>query len=142
MPVTWSDEKLILLYFPGRGLNSRPPARRSVNMIKVSYALTTRPRRHYKKCGTFSCFTLTFLEGLFAPNCTFCDQFCIHYLVRRCRYHCCSTQCAFSPNFCTQNVFVAEIYRDFSELFVFKRRQNAGFPAGCGTVDTYNMYMA
>ena len=29
MPVTWSDEKLILLYFPGRGSNSRPPAHRS-----------------------------------------------------------------------------------------------------------------
>ena len=39
----WSDEKLILLYCPGRGLNSQPPAHRSVNMIKVSYALTTRP---------------------------------------------------------------------------------------------------
>ena len=45
MPVTWSDEKLILLYCPGRGSNSRPSARRRVNMIKVSYALTTRPRR-------------------------------------------------------------------------------------------------
>ena len=41
MPVTWSDEKHILLYCPGRGSNSRPSARRSVNMIKVSYALTT-----------------------------------------------------------------------------------------------------
>ena len=29
MPVTWSDEKLILLYCPGRGSNSRPSARRS-----------------------------------------------------------------------------------------------------------------
>ena len=29
MTVTWSDEKLILLYCPGRGSNSRPPARRS-----------------------------------------------------------------------------------------------------------------
>ena len=29
MPVTWSDEKLILLYCPGRGSNSRPPAHRS-----------------------------------------------------------------------------------------------------------------
>ena len=29
LPVTWSDEKPILLYFPGRGLNSRPPAHRS-----------------------------------------------------------------------------------------------------------------
>ena len=29
MPVTWSDEKLILLYGPGRGSNSRPPAHRS-----------------------------------------------------------------------------------------------------------------
>ena len=28
MPVTWSDEKLILLYCPGRGSNSRPPAHR------------------------------------------------------------------------------------------------------------------
>ena len=45
VPVTWSDEKLILLYCPGRGSNSQPSARRSVNMIKVSYALTTRPRR-------------------------------------------------------------------------------------------------
>ena len=45
VPVTWSDEKLILLYCPGRGLNSRPPAHRGVDMIKVSYALTTRPRR-------------------------------------------------------------------------------------------------
>ena len=27
------------------GSNSRPPARRGVNMINVSYALTTRPRR-------------------------------------------------------------------------------------------------
>ena len=26
---------------PGRGSNSQPPAHRSVNMIKVSYALTT-----------------------------------------------------------------------------------------------------
>ena len=40
-----SDEKLILLYCPGRGSNSQPSARRGVNMIKVSYALTTRPRR-------------------------------------------------------------------------------------------------
>ena len=30
MPVIWSDEKLILLYYcPGRGSNSRPPAHRS-----------------------------------------------------------------------------------------------------------------
>ena len=29
VPVTWSDKKLILLYFPGRGWNSRPPAHRS-----------------------------------------------------------------------------------------------------------------
>ena len=29
MPVTWSDEKLILLYCSGRGSNSRPPAHRS-----------------------------------------------------------------------------------------------------------------
>ena len=29
VPVTWSDEKLILLYCPGRGSNSRPPAHRS-----------------------------------------------------------------------------------------------------------------
>ena len=28
MPVTWSDEKLILLYCPGRGSNSRPSAQR------------------------------------------------------------------------------------------------------------------
>ena len=35
----WSDEKLILLYCPGRGWNSRPFARRSVNMIMVSHAL-------------------------------------------------------------------------------------------------------
>ena len=45
MPVTWSDEKLILLYCPGRGSNSRPSARRSVNMINVSHALTSRPLR-------------------------------------------------------------------------------------------------
>ena len=31
MPVTWSDEKLILLYCPGRGSNSRPPAHHSFN---------------------------------------------------------------------------------------------------------------
>ena len=29
MRVAWSDEKLILLYCPGRGSNSRPPAHRS-----------------------------------------------------------------------------------------------------------------
>ena len=29
VPVTWSDEKLILLYCPGRGSNSRPSARSS-----------------------------------------------------------------------------------------------------------------
>ena len=29
VPVTWSDEKLILLYCPGRGSNSWPPAHRS-----------------------------------------------------------------------------------------------------------------
>ena len=30
VPVTWSDEELILLYYcPGRGSNSRPPAHRS-----------------------------------------------------------------------------------------------------------------
>ena len=42
MPVTWSDEKPILLYCPGRGSNSRPPAHRSFKhaMGKVSYALT------------------------------------------------------------------------------------------------------
>ena len=45
MPVTWSDEKLILLYCPGRGSNSRPSTRRSINMIMVSYALTTRTRK-------------------------------------------------------------------------------------------------
>ena len=28
MPVAWSDEKLILLYCPGRGSNSRPSAHR------------------------------------------------------------------------------------------------------------------
>ena len=28
MPVTWSDEKLILLYCSGRGSNSRPSAHR------------------------------------------------------------------------------------------------------------------
>ena len=55
VPVTWSDEKLILLYCPGRGSNSRPSAHRGVNMIKVSYALTTRPRRrciyiYYVEC--------------------------------------------------------------------------------------------
>ena len=34
------DEKLILLYCPGRGLNSRPPAHRSFkNMVKASHAL-------------------------------------------------------------------------------------------------------
>ena len=49
VPVTWSDEKFILLFCPGRGLNSRPPAHRGVNMIKVSYALTTRPRRRSRK---------------------------------------------------------------------------------------------
>ena len=31
MPVTWSDEKLILLYCPGRGSNSRPSAHRGFN---------------------------------------------------------------------------------------------------------------
>ena len=49
MPVTgsWSDEKLILLYCPGRGSNSRPSARRSFkhDRFKVYYAQTTRPRR-------------------------------------------------------------------------------------------------
>ena len=39
MPVTWPDEKLILLYCPGRGSNTRPSARRGVNMMKVSHAL-------------------------------------------------------------------------------------------------------
>ena len=29
------------------GSNSRPPAHRRINMIKVSYALTTRPRRRF-----------------------------------------------------------------------------------------------
>ena len=29
VPVTWSDEKLTLLYRPGQGSNSRPPAHRS-----------------------------------------------------------------------------------------------------------------
>ena len=29
LPATWSDEKLILLYCPGRGLNSPPHAHRS-----------------------------------------------------------------------------------------------------------------
>ena len=29
VPVTWSDEKLTLLYRPGRGSNSRPPAHRT-----------------------------------------------------------------------------------------------------------------
>ena len=29
MPVTCSDETLILIYFPGRGSNSQPPAHRS-----------------------------------------------------------------------------------------------------------------
>ena len=38
------NEKLILVYCPGRGSNSQPPAHRGVNMINVSYALTTRPR--------------------------------------------------------------------------------------------------
>ena len=34
MPVTWSDEKLILLYCPGRGSNSRPPAHRSFKHVQ------------------------------------------------------------------------------------------------------------
>ena len=29
MPITWSDEKLIILYCPGRGSNSRPSTHRS-----------------------------------------------------------------------------------------------------------------
>ena len=40
------DEKLILLYWPGRGLNSRPPAHRSFKHGQgVPRPLTTRPRR-------------------------------------------------------------------------------------------------
>ena len=39
VPVTWSDEKLILLYSPGRGSNSRPPAHRSFKNGKASHAL-------------------------------------------------------------------------------------------------------
>ena len=33
------DEKLILLYFPGRGLNSRLPHTVASNMVRVSHAL-------------------------------------------------------------------------------------------------------
>ena len=70
MPVTWSDEKLILLYCPGRGLNSRPPAHRSVNMIKVSYD-TLRANHSataavlYWKIITIENMTLIFLILLF-----------------------------------------------------------------------------
>ena len=48
MPVTWSDEKLILLYYiaPARDRTHDLPHAAASNMIKVSYALTTRPRRH------------------------------------------------------------------------------------------------
>ena len=38
---TWLGKKDLR---PGRGSSSRPPAHRSVNTIKVSYAVTTRPR--------------------------------------------------------------------------------------------------
>ena len=40
MPVTWSDEKLIQLYCPGRGSNHDLPRTVTSNMGKVSYALT------------------------------------------------------------------------------------------------------
>ena len=46
MPVTWSDEKLILLYCPGRGSNSRPSARRGFKhdqCVLITYsAIDTR----------------------------------------------------------------------------------------------------
>ena len=43
MPVTWLDEKLILLYCPGGGSNSRPPV--ASYMGKVSFTLTVLPTR-------------------------------------------------------------------------------------------------
>ena len=40
MPVTWSDEKLILLYCPRRGSNSRPSAHHSFKHGQGVHALT------------------------------------------------------------------------------------------------------
>ena len=44
MPVTWADKKLILLYCPGRGSNSRPSAHRSFKHGQGPMPLPTRPR--------------------------------------------------------------------------------------------------
>ena len=56
--VGWKTHPTI--YCPGRGSNSRPSARRSVNMIKVSHALTTRPRR--RLCVCFGVLAITTLN--------------------------------------------------------------------------------
>ena len=55
-------------YCPGRGSNWRPSARRSVNMIKVSHALTTRPRRRYSIDFMHSCQHYRTLADLFIPT--------------------------------------------------------------------------
>ena len=52
MPVTWSDEKLIPLYCPGRGSNSRPSARRSFKhdqgVPRPNHSATARRRQKHR----------------------------------------------------------------------------------------------
>ena len=66
MPVTWSDEKLILLYCPGRGSNSRPPAHRSFKHgqgVLRPYPLGHRNFTYYiVLCGGDETDTTEYLE--------------------------------------------------------------------------------
>ena len=43
LPVSWLDEKLSLLYCPGRGANPRPPAHPDFITSKESHTLLVRP---------------------------------------------------------------------------------------------------
>ena len=48
MPVTWSDEKLILLYCPDRGSNSRPSAHRSFKHGRLVPTGCKNPQENFK----------------------------------------------------------------------------------------------
>ena len=52
MPVTWSDEQLILLYFPSRGSNSRSREHRSFKHGQG--VLRPYPLAHMKWIGFFT----------------------------------------------------------------------------------------
>ena len=71
MPVTWSDEKLILLYCPGRGLNSRPSAHRGFKhgqgVLRANHSATAAVMimKHLFYCnGAIICYDNIWSEPL------------------------------------------------------------------------------